>query len=407
MNWHSERIKKGTGNVFLSLNRQATAPKTFKKVACPLLLLSVLSVGLPVVVLTTNAEGSRIKDVASIEGVRENQLMGYGLVSGLRTTGDSVVGAPFTIQSLISMMNRMGVNLTLDPKQITAKNVAAVIVTARLPAFAKPGTSIDVIVSSIGDAKSLQGGTLLMTPLKAPDGQVYAVAQGPVTLGGFLGGKTGDTTSKNHTNVGRVPNGAIVEREVSVDLASWESISVALHQPDFTTALRLSEAIDHVFGKETALPVSAGVIQVAIPKDYQGRVVQYLAAVEGLDVQVDQRAVVVVNERTGTVVMGGHVRISTVAVAHGNLTVQVKTKLNVSQPNAPVIGNAAGQTIVTPEVETTVKEDEARLLLLEESVTLSDVVKALNSVGVTPRDMVAILQALKAAGALQADLEVI
>ena len=180
-----------------------------------------------------------------------------------------------------------------------------------------------------------------------------------------------------------------------------------LHQPDFTTALRLSEAIDHVFGKETALPVSAGVIQVAIPKDYQGRVVQYLAAVEGLDVQVDQRALVVVNERTGTVVMGGHVRISTVAVAHGNLTVQVKTKLNVSQPSAPLIGNAAGQTIVTPEVETTVKEDDARLLLLEQSVTLSDVVKALNSVGVTPRDMVAILQALKAAGALQADLEVI
>jgi len=328
-------------------------------------------------------------------------------VSGLRTTGDSVVGAPFTIQSLISMMNRMGVNLTLDPKQITAKNVAAVIVTARLPPFAKPGTSIDVVVSSIGDAKSLQGGTLLMTPLKAPDGQVYAVAQGPLTLGGFLGGKAGDTILKNHTNVGRVPNGAIVEREVSVDLASWESISVVLHQPDFTTALRLSEAIDHVFGRDTALPVSPGVIRVSVPQDYQGRIVQYLAAVEGLDVQVDQRALVIVNERTGTVVMGGHVRISTVAVAHGNLTVQVKTKLNVTQPNAPVIGNAAGQTVVTPDVETTVKEDETRLLLLEESVTLSDVVRALNSVGVTPRDMVAILQALKAAGALQADLEVI
>ena len=407
MNRHAKRIKKGTGNVFLSLDRQATAPKTFKKVAFPLLLLSVLSVCLPIVLLTTHAEGSRIKDVASIEGVRENQLIGYGLVSGLRTTGDSVVGAPFTIQSLISMMNRMGVNLTLDPKQITAKNVAAVIVTARLPPFAKPGTSIDVVVSSIGDAKSLQGGTLLMTPLKAPDGQVYAVAQGPLTLGGFLGGKAGDTILKNHTNVGRVPNGAIVEREVSVDLASWESISVVLHQPDFTTALRLSEAVDHVFGRDTALPVSPGVIRVSVPQDYQGRIVQYLAAVEGLDVQVDQRALVIVNERTGAVVMGGHVRISTVAVAHGNLTVQVKTKLNVTQPYAPVIGNAAGQTVVTPDVETTVKEDETRLHLLEESVTLSDVVRALNSVGVTPRDMVAILQALKAAGALQADLEVI
>ena len=368
---------------------------------------SLLALILLLVFAASAADASRIKDVASIEGVRDNQLIGYGLVSGLRTTGDSVVGAPFTIQSLISMMNRMGVNLTLDPKQITAKNVAAVIVTARLPPFAKPGTQIDVIVSSIGDAKSLQGGTLLMTPLKAPDGQIYAVAQGPVTLGGFIGGKAGDTTSKNHSTAGRVPNGAIVEREVTVDLASWESISVVLHQPDFTTALRLSEAVDHVFGKDTALPVSAGVVRVALPKDYHGKIVQYLAAVEGLDIEVDQRARVIVNERTGTVVMGGHVRISTVAVAHGNITIQVKTKLDVSQPGAPLIGNAAGQTVVTPEVETTVKEDPARFMLLEQSVTLSDVVRGLNSVGITPRDIVAILQALKAAGALQADLEVI
>jgi len=354
-----------------------------------------------------SAHASRIKDVASIEGVRENQLIGYGLVTGLRTTGDSVVGAPFTVQSLISMLNRMGVNLTIDPKQITAKNVAAVVVTARLPPFAKPGTMIDVVFSSIGDAKSLQGGTLLMTPLKGPDGQVYAVAQGPLTLGGFLGGKAGDTTSKNHTNAGRIPNGAIVEREVALDISAWESVSVALAQPDFTTALRVSEAVNAVFGSETAIPVNAGVVRVAVPGDYQGRLVEYLAAIESLDVQVDQRARVVVNERTGTIVMGGHVRISTVAVAHGNLTIQVKTKQNVSQPQAPLIGNAAGQTTVTEEVTTEVKEEEARLLLLEQSVTLSDVVRGLNSVGITPRDIVAILQALKAAGALQADLEVI
>jgi flagellar P-ring protein FlgI len=387
MHRHSDRLKKTL--------------KTFKKVPGPFLVL------IAALLSWTPAEGSRIKDVASIEGVRENQLMGYGLVSGLKTTGDSVVGAPFTIQSLISMMNRMGVNLTLDPKQITAKNVAAVIVTAKLPPFAKPGTPIDVIISSIGDAKSLQGGTLLMTPLKAADGQVYAVAQGPVTLGGFIGGKGGDTTSKNHSNVGRVPNGAIVEREVMSDFSSWQSISVVLHQPDFTTALRLSEAVDHVFGKDTAMPVSAGVVRVALPRDYEGRMVEYLAAVEGLDIEVDQRARVIVNERTGTVVMGGHVRISTVAVAHGNLTIQVKTTLEVSQPGAPLIGNAAGQTVVTPEVETTVKEDPARFMLLEQSVTLSDVVRGLNSVGITPRDIVAILQALKAAGALQADLEII
>jgi flagellar P-ring protein precursor FlgI len=371
------------------------------------LSMTLSSVLMLIVLMSGPAGASRVKDVASIEGIRENQLIGYGLVTGLRTTGDSVVGAPFTIQSLISMLNRMGVNLTVDPKQITAKNVAAVIVTGRLPAFAKPGTQIDVVVSSIGDAKSLQGGTLLITPLKAPDGQVYAVAQGPISLGGFLGGKPGDSTLKNHTNVGRVPNGAIVEREVTLDMAVWDSVSVALNQPDFTTALRLAEAVNQVFGKETALPVSAGVVRVGVPKAYEGRMVQYLAAVEGLDVQVDQRARVVVNERTGTVVMGGQVRISTVAVAHGNLTVQVKTKFNVSQPSAPLVGNAAGQTIVTPEVETTVKEDDTRLTVIEQSVTLSDVVRGLNSVGVTPRDMVAILQALKAAGALQAELEVI
>jgi flagellar P-ring protein precursor FlgI len=353
------------------------------------------------------AGASRIKDVASIEGVRENQLIGYGLVTGLRTTGDSVVGAPFTIQSLVSMLNKMGVNLTVDPKQITAKNVAAVIVTAKLPPFAKAGTGIDVVLSSIGDAKSLQGGTLLLTPLKAPDGKVYAVAQGPVTLGGFLGGKPGDTTSKNHTTAGRIPNGAIVEREVNLDMGSWEAVSIALNQPDFTTALRVAEAVDAVFGTETATPVNAGVVRVAVPGDYQGRLVSYLAAIESLEVQVDQRARVVVNERTGTVVMGGHVRISMVAVAHGNLTIQVKTKLNVSQPQAPLVGNAAGQTVVTPEVETKVEEEPARLSLLEQSVTLGDVVRGLNSVGVSPRDLVAILQALKAAGALQADLEVI
>lgn len=353
------------------------------------------------------AGASRIKDVASIEGVRENQLIGYGLVTGLRTTGDSVVGAPFTIQSLVSMLNKMGVNLTVDPKQITAKNVAAVIVTAKLPPFAKPGTPIDVVLSSIGDAKSLQGGTLLLTPLKAPDGKVYAVAQGPVTLGGFLGGKPGDTTSKNHTTAGRIPNGALVEREVNLDMGSWEVVSIALNQPDFTTALRVAEAVDGVFGTETATPVNAGVVRVAVPGDYQGRLVSYLAAIESLEVQVDQRARVVVNERTGTVVMGGQVRISMVAVAHGNLTIQVKTKLNVSQPQAPLVGNAAGQTVVTPEVETKVEEEPSRLILLEQSVTLGDVVRGLNSVGVSPRDLVAILQALKAAGALQADLEVI
>jgi flagellar P-ring protein FlgI len=357
-----------------------------------------------------SADAARIKDVAMIEGVRENQLIGYGLVVGLDRTGDQVIGGQFTIQAMMSMLNKMGINLVINPIQLLTRNIASVMVTAKLPPFAKPGMPLDVVVSSMANAKSLQGGTLLLTPLKAPNQQVYAVAQGPISIGGFLGGTGGaggSTVTKNHQAAGMVPGGAIVEKEIVVNIEAWESVNVMLRQADFTTALRVSEAIDGVFGTGTALPVNSGQIRSTVPVNFQGRIVQYLATLEALDVAVDVPAKVVVNERTGTVVLGEHVRLSTCAISHGNLSISVKSTLNVSQPTAPVIGSSAGQTVVTPDVQTEIKEEPSRLLVVDETVTLGEVVQALNAVGVTPRDLVAILSALKAAGALQAYLEII
>lgn len=358
----------------------------------------------------TPAWAVRIKDVGSFEGVRENQLIGYGLVVGLDRTGDQVIGGQFTIQAMMSMLNKMGVNLVIDPIQLLTRNIASVMVTAKLPPFAKPGLTIDVLVSSMANAKSLQGGTLLLTPLKAANQQVYAVAQGPVSIGGFLGGTGGaggSTVTKNHQSAGMVPGGAIIEKEAVVDVESWETVSVLLRQPDFTTAIRTTEAIDGVFGKGSATAVNAGLVRATIPANFRGRVVEYIATIEGLDVAVDLSARVVVNERTGTVVLGEHVRISTCAISHGNLTISVKNTLNVSQPPAPLVGSTGGQTTVTPDVQTEVKEQESRLVVVDETVTLGEVVRALNAVGVTPRDLVAILSALRSAGALQANLDII
>jgi flagellar P-ring protein FlgI len=356
------------------------------------------------------ADAVRIKDIGMIEGVRENQLIGYGLVVGLDRTGDMVIGGQFTIQAMMSMLNKMGVNLVIDPIQLLTRNIASVMVTAKLPPFSKPGMTVDAVVSSMANAKSLQGGTLLLTPLKAPNQQVFAVAQGPVSIGGFLGGTAGPggaTVAKNHQATGIVPGGAIVEREVVVNLETWDTVSVLLRQPDFTTAIRTAEAIDGVFGKGSAVAVNAGAVKATIPPPFQGRVVEYIASIEGLDVSVDASAKVVVNERTGTVVLGEHVRISTCAISHGNLTISVKNTLNVSQPSAPLIGSAAGQTTVTPDVQTEIREQESRLIVVDETVTLGEVVRALNAVGVTPRDLVAILSALRASGSLQANLEII
>ncbi len=356
------------------------------------------------------ADAVRIKDIGSIEGVRENQLIGYGLVVGLDRTGDQVIGGQFTIQAMMSMLNKMGINLVIDPIQLLTRNIASVMVTAKLPPFSKPGMTLDAIVSSMANAKSLQGGTLLLTPLKAPNQQVFAVAQGPVSIGGFLGGTGGAggaTVTKNHQAAGVVPSGAIVEKEIAVNIENWDSVSILLRQADFTTSIRTAEAIDNVFGRGTAVPVNAGLVKSSIPSTFQGRIVEYIATMEGLDVAVDLPAKVVVNERTGTVVLGEHVRISTCAISHGNLTISVKNTLNVSQPPAPLIGSTGGQTTITPDVQTDVKEQETRLMVVDETVTLGEVVRALNAVGVTPRDLVAILSALKAAGALQANLEII
>ena len=373
------------------------------KIGIGLLVLGSLLWAMP-------ANAVRIKDVGSFEGVRDNQLIGYGLVVGLDRTGDQVIGGQFTIQAMMSMLNKMGINLVIDPIQLLTRNIASVMVTAKLPPFAKPGLTVDVLVSSMANAKSLQGGTLLLTPLKAANQQVYAVAQGPVSIGGFLGGTGGaggSTTTKNHQSAGIVPGGAIIEKDAGIDIESWETVSVLLRHPDFTTAIRTTEAIDGVFGKGSAMAVNSGLVRASIPVTFRGRVVEYIATIEGLDINVDMPAKVVVNERTGTVVLGEHVRISTCAISHGNLTISVKNTVNVSQPPAPLIGPTGGQATVTEDVQTEVKEQESRLVVVDETVTLGEVVRALNAVGVTPRDLVAILSALRAAGALQANLDVI
>ncbi len=353
-------------------------------------------------------EAARIKDIASIEGVRDNQLIGYGLIVGLDRTGDSVVGGQFTAQAIISMLNTMGVNLKVDPIQLLTKNTASVMVTAKLPPFARPGMRLDVQVSSLANAKSLRGGTLLLTPLKAANQQVYAVAQGPISTSGFEVGGGGTSVVKNQQSGGIIPGGAIVEQAVRLDMNEWDSFSLTMHQADFTTALRVSEVINTHLGEGTADAVSSGQVQVTVPAKFQGKIVQMIAAVEGLDVNVDVSAKVVVNERTGTIVMGEHVRLASMAISHGSLTIKIQTDFNVSQPEAPgLIGSAAGETVVTPDVETDVEEEKKRVIQVDGSVTLGDLVNALNSVGVTPRDLVAVLTAAKAAGALQADLELI
>ncbi len=376
-------------------------------VALWLTVIQVVPAGL-LGMLAGPSEAARIKDIASIEGVRENQLIGYGLVVGLDRTGDMVVGGQFTAQAIISMLNSMGINLKVDPIQLLTRNTASVMVTAKLPPFARPGMKLDVQVSSMANAKSLKGGTLLLTPLKAPNQGVYAVAQGPISTSGFEVGGAGTTVVKNHQAAGIIPGGALVEKSVDVDLQAWNKFSLTLNQADFTTALRVSDVINTHLGGEVAAAMNSGQVQVTVPGKYQGQVVQMIAAVEGLDVNVDVRAKVVVNERTGTIVMGEHVRLSSMAISHGSLTIKIKTRFRVSQPEAPgLIGSAAGETVVTPEVDTEVEEDVQRVIQVDESVTLGDLVKALNSVGVTPRDLVAVLTAAKAAGALQADLELI
>ena len=332
------------------------------------------------------ALGARLKDIAAIEGVRTNQLAGYGLVAGLNGSGDTQQ-ALFTVQSVLNMLRRRGLTLNVNPRQLLIKNVAAVSVTASLPAFARQGTRID--------------GTLLLTPLFAPDGQVYAVAQGPVSLGGgFAARAVGATAQKSHPTTALLSAGALVEREVPVALAAGGILTVALRQPDFTTAGRVAAAVNGVFGDEAARPVDAGTIAVTLG----GRdPVAAATAIEQLDILPDSTARVVLNERTGTVIIGSDVRILPVAIAHGSLNVTVKTDFGVSQP-APF---SQGETVVVPD--TTLKVEEGarqKLVVLNAGVSLGDLVSGLNALGVTPQDLIAVLQAIQTAGALSAELEV-
>ncbi len=359
-----------------------------------------LLLGIGVVITARPGSATRLKDVASVKGVRENQLVGYGLVVGLNGTGDKA-GTEFTIQSLGSMLGKLGVGV--DPSLIKVKNVAAVMVTGTLSPFARNGSAIDVTISSIGDAGSLEGGTLVMTPLFGSDGQVYAIAQGPLSTGGFAAGAGGSSVQKNHPTVGRIANGATIERELDYAIGQKSEFEIAIGHPDFTTAQRAARAINAEFGAPVAEARDSGTLRLRVPAEFDADVVGFLSQVEAVEIAPDEVAKVILNERTGTVVMGASVRISQVAVSHGSLSVTISTTTSVSQPGA----FSSGTTAVVPNSDVSAVEEPARLLLLGGAVTIGDLVRGLNAVGVTPRDLIAILQAIKAAGALSAALEII
>jgi len=374
------------------------------------------------VILGGSVHAARIKDIASIGGVRDNQLIGYSLVVGLNGTGDDLTNG-FTAITLINMLKRQGLMIPIST-DMKADNIAAVMVTAKLPPFEKVGSRIDVEVSSIGNSKSLLGGTLLMTLLRGVDGEVYAVAQGPVAIGGFAAsGAAGGGVTKNHTTAGRITNGATVEKELPYEFGKNRALSINLYQPDFTTSARLAEVVNSSLHNIEANLVDSSSVVVKIKDNAGMNVVRLVSLIENLDVPVDSVAVVVMNEKTGTVVMGENVRIATVAIAHGNLSIQIKEEKKVSQPlpyapGAPA-GSAAptqkggvimapgGQTVVTPESQVAVAEEKKKLLVVPRGVTIQEVVSALNAIGVSPRDLITIMQAIKAAGALQADLRII
>ncbi|MFZ5575343.1 MAG: flagellar basal body P-ring protein FlgI [Pseudomonadota bacterium] len=344
----------------------------------------------------------RIKDIAAIQGVRANQLVGYGVVVGLDGTGDQTTQTPFTTQSIVNMLTQMGV--TLPPGvNMQLKNVAAVMVTADLPPFSQPGQTIDVTVSSLGNAKSLRGGTLILTPLKGADGQVYAMAQGNLVVSGAGAAANGNQTQINHLSAGRIPAGATVERSVATALGESGIINLELRQSDFTTASRVVDAVNAKFGAGTARALNGRVIQVKTPVGESERVA-FLGAIESLDVSpAPARALVIINARTGSVVMNRAVMLDASAVSHGNLSVTITSQPVISQP-APL---SRGETVVTQQSQIEIRQQPGEVMLLKGGASLADVVKALNSIGATPQDLLAILQALKASGALRAELEVI
>ena len=359
----------------------------------PILIVLLLS-------LPSTSLGARIKDIAKLKGVRNNQLIGYGLVIGLNGTGDSA-GTEFTIQSLVNMLERLGVSVDRD--NVKVDNVAAVVVTADLPPFAKPGNTLDVLVSSIGDADNLSGGSLLMTPLKGPDGKIYAVAQGPVTIGALAFGGKAASVQKNHPTVGRIPGGALIEREVAFSLEQKDMLTYELRQADFTTISRMASVINNHYNEDLTTTIDSGSITVLIPAQFKGNAIEFIASLEALAITPDSLAKIVVNEKTGTIVMGEGVKISTVAVSHANLSIIISESARVSQPRAL----AAGRTEVVPETAIDVVEEEANLIVMQMGVDIGDVANALNAIGATPRDLIAIFQAIKAAGALHAELVVL
>jgi len=343
----------------------------------------------------------RVKDLVQIQGVRENKLSGYGLVMGLNGTGDKAgTGNEYTIRSVANMLRNMGVQV--NAADLKMKNVAAVIVTASLPPFAKSSQKIDCTVSSMGDATSIAGGTLISTPLYGPDGKVYALAQGPISVGGFaVSGASGTGVTKNFPTAGMIVNGAIVER--SLDLSLGPQMTLVMNSPDFTTTGRVVKTINEKIGGHVASAVDISTVQLDVPELYRNRLVDFVALVEAVDVTPDNPAKVIVNERTGTVVMGNEVKISTVAIAHGNLSIKISEQPRVSQP----MPFSPGATTVVPQTGVQVEEGGKRLILLKSGASIADLVASLNAVGVSPRDLIIILQAIKRAGALYADLEII
>lgn len=366
-----------------------------------ILFIFVTATLIVTVVSSRQGMAARIKDIAHFGGDRPNMLVGYGLVVGLNGTGDKEK-TQFTVSTLANLLDNMGIHV--DPAQIKIKNVAAVMVTAKLPPFAKQGMRVDAQVSSIGDAKSLLGGTLLMTPLQGPDGQVYGVAQGPIAVGGFaFGGAAGGGVQQNHPTVGYITNGVLIEKDLPISYEGVEHLSLTLNQPDFTSAKKIADTINKNLGGDIAIPEDAGTVKLKVPEGHRKNLTEFMATIETLEVIPDSVAKIVINERTGTIVMGENVRIAPVAVAHGNLTVTITEQPYVSQP----LPFSQGQTTVVPQTKVEVKEQKAHLAVVGGGVTISQVVEGLNALGATPRDLINILQAIKAAGALQAELEII
>ncbi|MEC8134662.1 MAG: flagellar basal body P-ring protein FlgI [Pseudomonadota bacterium] len=383
------------------MTNSANHLKAINPVRRVIFALAVISAGLA----WTNAATaqSRIKDIVDIEGVRENILIGYGLVVGLNGTGDSLSSNVFTKQSLIGMLERLGVNA--NDTSLDAKNVAAVMVTAQLPAFARQGVKIDVSVSALGNSSSLLGGTLLVTPMLGADGEVYAVAQGTLAVGGFAATGAAETVVKGVPTSGRIPNGAIVERELPFQLSDLKRVRLSLRNPDFTTARRISRAINAFVGLKTAKASDNATVVLDIPSTDKGELVELLTDIEQLQVQPDQIAKVIIDEQSGVIVMGENVRISTVAIAQGNLTIRITETQQVSQPT-PVSNTGTTETVNRTAVEVEEGEDR-KFAVLPNGVTLQELVNGLNALGIGPRDMITILQAVKAAGAMQADIEVL